>query len=452
METGTVHVVRWYKPGDDVSEEQGGVPGSYCVNEEGIIEARLYGSFSMKKPSLFGLDDDVPDVLQGVAISGGVTLVGCSKRSFRRGWTGRSEVEFTANYALEGYGVLESNDLSFTDLLIRFKGQDYWTQWDRFAVMGAGFPSADDLGAVSKPVPASEAKIEAGSLRLIDGSIVLEDVNDHAWRFESRSVFKIEFQNPVKLIKLIDQFVYPLQTMLMCASGRNPGIAELLVTNRGWGFGAESPQPLSRYFTMRIRHGRVAELPDSASDYLFRLADIDFESDMRRMLSVLDSHRFSLELYGLLHTGEIGGGYLAKFSTAAQMVDAFERSLRGSGHGDGTFDKRLKVMEEDCGEPVRGLGVSKRWRSDVAKLRNIVLHGDAHSHEILRDQRPLIAGFEMLVILFEVRLLVAFGLDVATAKSLVELRNDFYWRRSRIEEFMPVLTSYVRRVYEARMK
>lgn len=445
MDVGVLHPVRWYRPGSASGDAIRGVPGTYRVDDQGRIEAHVFEMFDGERAHLFGTDPTFPSLMQGEVMGEAVMLVGARVNASRSALTDQRDATVTANYALEGFGFLDPDDLAFTDVRLSFTDQDVWTGWDRFAVMAHSRRRLTDVGAVLRDVPEVEARVDGGTLKLVDSSYVTPEHQEHRWVMQSRSWFEFHFDEPMPIADVFDRYAYPLQVMLMSASGRLPGVASLAGTNREWDFGEGSERMPSRWFQVRRFHGPLETPTTSDLKYLHRLSDLDFGAHMPALLRAVDRHRYALGHYGLLHADRFVGGHPVRFSVATQLIDAFDRTLHVSDRSDPSFDARLKRLEDESGNLVDSILGNKRWRGEIGRLRNIVVHGDRYAHEVLRDQRPLVVGHEALLLLFEVRFLVEIGLSSEQAKSLATGRVHYWTIKDAITENYPALRDLITR-------
>jgi len=441
MESGRLHPVRWYRQGDDHADK--GVPGTYRVDDQGRVEAHLHSTFDGEASPLFGMDPDFPSMLHGEVLREAVTLVGCRITGQRGGLSDQCDAVVSADYALEGFGFLDEDELEFTEVRLRFTDQDVWTGWDRFAVAAGDRRRLTEMGAVLRDVPEVEARVDRGVLKLVDGSYVNQEHDAHRWVLQSRSYFEFRFDRPLPIREVFDRYAYPLQVMLLSASGRLPGVAAMAGTNSEWDFGKGSEQLPSRWFEVRRFHGPLETPRASDLAYLHRLSDLEFGIHMPALLDAVDKHRFALGHYGLLHADRFVGGNPARFGVATQLIDAFDRTLHPQDRGDPAFEARLKRLEDESGNLIDGIVGNRKWRGEVAALRNFVVHGDVHAHEVLRDQRPLVAGTEALLLLFEVRFLVEFGVQPDRAKALATGRVHHWTIEKAITDNYPSLTALV---------
>ncbi|MBT0993149.1 hypothetical protein KIN34_02440 [Cellulomonas sp. DKR-3] len=406
--------------------------------------------FDGERFHLFGDDPNFPSILQGRVMKEAVTLVGARVTAQRGALTEQRDATVTADYALEGFGVFEPAELMFTDVRLRFTDQDTWTGWNRFAVMAHDRLRISDFGAVLRDVPEAEARIEGGKLSLVDGSYANQEHDTHRWVLQSRSWFDFHFDEAVTIGEVFARYAYPLQVMLMSASGRLPGVVSIAGTNTAWDFGDGSDLLPSRWLQVRRFHGPLDTPRVSDLQYLHRLRDLDFGVHMPALLKAVERHRFALGHYGLLRSDRFVGGHPVRFSVATQLIDAFDRTLHPQDTAEPAFDARLKRLENESGNLVDGIIGTRKWRGEVGRLRNIVVHGDAYAHEVLRDQRPLVVGYEALLLLFEVRFLVEIGLSPEEATSLATGRVHHWTIEKAITENYPALSELIKRDHQRR--
>ena len=447
MDAGKLYPVTWFKPGE--IREDLGVPGTYHVDEEGRVEAHTHRLFDDQPPPLFGAGRGVPQMLVGRSGSNAVTLVGARAVS-GSGWNMEWDTCLRANYSLEGYLLLEEEDLYFTDVRFRFADQDVWTGWERFDVQTRHDLTVEGLAATLQDVPVAEARVPGGTLRLVDASYAHEDHAARRWTLQSRSEFELHFDEPVAIGEIFDRYAYPLQVMLMAASGRLPGMVSMAGTNAEWEIPEDGVPIPTRWFTVRHFHGPIEEARSSDIRYLFRLQDLDFSRHLPALIEAVDKHRFALGHYAVLCSEGFVGGLPVQFGMATQLIDAFDRTLHPGDVGDPAFEARLKRLEDECGNVVDAILKTRGWRGQVGRLRNTVVHGDRFAHELLRDQRPLVVAYHALMVLFEVRFLVAIGLDAATAGSLTTRAVRHWMKEKDLTENYPALVEFDKRQQDRR--
>ncbi|WP_157465660.1 hypothetical protein [Cellulomonas sp. Leaf395] len=442
MDTGDLHPARWSRP--DEAHDETAVPGTYLVDDEGRVEAHLHATRNGYGPVGFGPPRELPPVLHGESFREHLTLVGARVVASRGGTSDMCDVTIRPDYALEGFAFLDQDELAFTEVRVRFTDQDVWTGWNRFAVKYQ-HGALTDIGVELRFVPRIEADVDQGVLRLVDASYVTYDPHERRWAFQVRSMFEFAFARPVAINDVFDRYVYPLQVALLSASGRMPGVASMAGTSNAWEFGPGAEQMPTKWFQVRRFHGPLKTPASTDLKYLHRLSDLQFDVHMPKLLRAVDVHRFALSHYSLLHAERAAGGNLARFGVATQLIEAFDRTLHPHDVGDMALEKRLKRLEDESGNLVDEIIGNRKWRTEIAALRNFALHGDVHAIEVLRDQRPLVAASEALLLLFEVRFLVAVGLAATQAKELAVGRVHHWTIAAAITENYAALSAVAER-------
>lgn len=439
MDVGKLYPVTWFKPGDDPNVE--GVPGTYQVDADGRVEVHTHRLFTGQRAPIFGREIDLPPVLFGRSGGTALTLVG-PKRISASGWNAEWDVTIHVDYALEGRLLADGEDLRFTSVRLRFADQDVWTDWDRFDVQIDDAKSVEGLTATLRDVPIAEAAFPGGVLRLGDASYVDENGGARSLTLQSQSYFEFDFDEPVAIAEIIDRYAFPLRMMLMSASGRLPGVLGMAGTNSAWDVSAEGETGGAHWLSVRQFHGRSEPSPAGDARYLFRLRDLDFATHIPLIFEAVDRHRFALGHYGLLCAETPVGGWHVQFSVATQLIDALDRTLHPADTRKLPFEERLRRLEDLAGNVVAETLDDAEWRRRVGRLRNDVVHGDRHAHELLADQRPVYVGFRALVLLFEVVFLTEIGLDVDRARALATEGVRHWWIKEGMELNYPALIEF----------
>lgn len=439
MKKNRPYPVRWFAPGDDYTTD--GVPGTYQFDDDGRIEIHVHSFFADEQDRFLGPSRTFPSVLQGKGVGRGhyITAVNCRQVEGLGGFGDVRDATVRATYALEGFFFLDEEDLALTHLRLRFVNQDTWTGWRRFSVKDNGLGPLEDVSAIARNNPEYVARLDAGELRLFDHSHVCENFDRQRWEFQSCSAFEFQFDETVRISEIFNRYVYPLQIMLLSASGRLAGVVEMSGTNTSWEFSDGSNEPPSRWLNIRHIHGDLDPPRRNDLNYLHRLSDINFEEQISQFLKAVNKHEFCLEHYRLLHAEHFAGGHLARFSVAIQLVDAFDRTLHPEDRKDQRLPFRLKRLDAESGGLVESVIGNKNWKNDIAQFRNFVVHGDVNARQVLRDKRSLIAAYEVLLLLFEVRFLVEVGFSQSEATSLIERRPEHWRIRQNIKMYFPTI-------------
>jgi len=150
------------------------------------------------------------------------------------------------------------------------------------------------------------------------------------------------------------------------------------------------------------------------------------------VFDVVNRHRYSVEHFEALK-GRGAVGYLAQFVAAAQLVESFDRSLHDD-QGRRGLDARLRRLSGETGGVLDEIIGHKRWAKHVARVRDIVVHGLDTSEQLTRDVRSIQVATDILLLLFEARLLVEFGFDTSKAKALIERRLKHWEIKANITQ------------------
>ena len=443
MDLGETHHTRWFYPGIDPED---GVPGSYRVNDDGSIEVHVFETWDGGGSLQFVPDESFPRTLMGEVFREAVTLVGCVALGGKTGVTSQQDVHVRPEYAVEGDAYLNADeDLYVTGLRIRLTDQDAWTGWDPFAVSRAHRADGLQDAHVSFDRPADrEAQLEQGLLRLVDDSYVLSDPVAHTTTLHARSRFELAFDVPLSIPTAMAQYGYPLQVLLLTATGRMPGAISVRATNAGWFEGAEDATRFhGDWMTIRRFHGGHAGLPPSSPAYLHRLEDFEFGRQLPLVIASVTRHRHAFESYAEL-LAEHAGGNLSRFVALTRVIDSFDRANHPGEGRTGQFRVRAARLDDEVNGFIASLLPDvMNWSYYVGELRNIVVHGDPRAGRLAANPQPLFAAYEALTLLFEHRLLVEFGFSTSRARELVEMRHPFWQRSNTLIEQFPALLQFV---------
>jgi hypothetical protein len=162
----------------------------------------------------------------------------------------------------------------------------------------------------------------------------------------------------------------------------------------------------------------------------------DFAAQLPLVFDVAHAHRYSLEHYGTLRRG-VSAGYLADFVASTQLCESFHRTLHPNASEGMSLEGRLTRLDQESGGLVKEIAGDKKWHERLARLRNIVAHGLPRSEVLATDVRSVQAATRMLLLLFEVRFLVALGFTPDQARGLSMNRGDHGWIVFAIREGYP---------------
>lgn len=199
---------------------------------------------------------------------------------------------------------------------------------------------------------------------------------------------------------------------------------------------------------------------------LHHLRDFDFPRQIPEVFAVYREHHDAMEqLLDLVHA-RLTSPRVSLIATA-QMVESFDRSLTSDPEADDallaladrasklllgatdlskyattakrsilesvrpSFSSRLSRLDKDIGDDVSGLVKQRRWKNDVQLVRNTVVHGLAPVGFFAKNVIPLQVSTDLLEVLFEMRLLVAFGFTPQEAKRVLE-SDPHWWQMTQV--------------------
>jgi hypothetical protein len=451
--------------------------GLYQVAEDGQPEAKVHGSWS-EMPSLFhAMADEPMPLLYGNVFGKSVTLVDCRVTSSKRGLSVLQDTTITPRMAVEGLW-LEPKELAFTELSVQFWDQDVWTQWDSYR--GVVSASTDDFGlTVTYERPeAKVAELPQATVTLTDASTYDQTTHPGGWSLKSISRFRIHFSEPIGVEDVFNRWLVPLEFLIMSATGRSSGISALTATNSTWEIANERHRA-DRWVEVRTSYPPRFGKEKESHDLLHLARDFDFGRQIPRVVEVVNQHRYSVEHFAALK-GRPSGGVLARFVAAAQLVESFDRTLHDDQPKPGqaavmeqvtkllkdtgisskyrrkikdvlkrshepSLEQRLRRLSRQSGSVLDEVVEHTRWPADVARLRNIVVHGLETSETLTRDVRSIQVSTDILLLLFEARWLWEIGFDQAQIRRLLE-RRAYHWSiKHRIRENYPHLAQIAAR-------
>jgi hypothetical protein len=279
-------------------------------------------------------------------------------------------------------------------------------------------------------------------------------------------MWRLEFDEPVAIDRILREWITPLQFLILSATGRPSAIETFGATNSTWSV------PNERHSSerwVRVRLGRppaVQGKPQQAYDLLHRASDFELGRQLPLAVDAVNRHRYPVEHFAALK-GQPGGP-LARFVAAAQLVESFDRTLHDDPKKpdqgeriqgitrtlkeqavpaayrnyikssltyfhEPSLERRLRRLDKESGDVISGIA-PRGWSTDVARLRNIVVHGLRPSETLTRDARPVQVGTEILMLLFECRWLLEMGFSKKQIVDLVEGRVNHWIIKTTIQD------------------
>lgn len=412
----------WSRPKHDHKTDA--VPGTFSVDRDGRLEVRVFELWDQKDYFALAGPPDLPEVLHGEVMGRAVTVVECSLRSIRSPGIGRVDMKVIPRYAIEGL-FINDDELHLTDVRFRLSDQDLWTQWDTFSAELSRERSGAllDVDMQLTPHPSQSAQLDSATLSLVDRSDAQTETNGRLV-FSTRSEFQLSFPEAMAIDEIIRRYIYPLKFAMLLAHGRQSRIEQLTGRNTTWNNddGSENEE-FHRWLRLQFFDGEEAHGDAQPMKRLFSLSSINFQEHMPTLMSAVESNRYAVEHYTWLASGDLNG-FLARFGSAAQCIDSFDRTLHPHDDQDQNYNFRLKRLDTEVGLIIESLVTDKKWKDHIRKLRNAVLHGYADAASLLRDPTPLISATQMLMLLFEARFLVEVGLASGDVKRLLVERGS----------------------------
>jgi len=440
MDDDDLRPAQWYRPGH--LDDRDGAAGTYSLDENGAIDAWLHGSWD-DMPSSVGIPGleigrgAFPSLLYADAFGKRITAVGVSRGASRTNSVSRQQrTQIEANYAVEGLW-LEEQELAITKAVVRFYDQDLWTEWNAYPYELTFEEGRGNTGLkvwYEKP-PERVAVIDGGTLYLRDASTHKPLMSPGGWLLKSASKFVFEFDAPVMIEQFQRQFLMPLEVLITSATGRRSGVESCRATNTQWVIPNERHES-QRWVDIRMGHLSPSSESKVRGELLHHVNDFNFAEQFPLVFEVARLHRYPLEHYGTLRR-DVSAGYLADFIAGVQLCESFHRTLHPDLRKEMSLEGRLTKLDQESGGLIKETVQDKDWHKRVARLRHIVDHGLPGSEVLTKDVRSVQAATGILLLLFEVRFLVALGFTAEKAKSLAVERGTHGWIAFAIREGYP---------------
>ncbi|RIJ77987.1 hypothetical protein D1871_04690 [Nakamurella silvestris] len=431
------------------------LPGLFWLTANGLPMIQLHEPLDPGEAGMFA-SHDAPSLLHGLIMGNTLTLTDLelviSRQSMRS--AGPVLVRYSARMALVGDYWLgdEEADRVFDQVKVRYWDQDRWTE-----TQSVGLQNPTEETPVSihhlRPAPIPLA-CTGGRLEVRDAS---------SWNptaIHPSSNFHIELDEPTTLPQLIEDWLLPLQFLLVSATSRYSDVEYMAVRNTNLVF-PDKPHNSQVSWLRVYTSQRKRPAKDLLSGtMLHRLSDFPDGYDFDRVFDVVRTNRFAVGQYSAVKSDQTGG-HLTTFVASAQAVEALDRVAHPDAPvGDeGEWSKKVKAalreidapkrivssasygakksyrpslearlnrVDADTGKVVGGIYKSKSWAADLAAARNVVAHGLENTELLKTDVRGVQAATETYLLLFELRLLTLIGFTAEQADSLSS-RRGYYW-------------------------
>lgn len=443
----------WYEAHDHKREDA--IPGTYRIRKNGQPEANLHSPWSERLERLYGLgDSELPRIFHGYIYNESITLVKPRLSGGSLNFSDLNETVFHPFYALEGAFTLGEDELFATEVCVKLWDQDAWTEWSGWRQPAGGRMRYE---TIERRVP------DSLTARVPGGSVTLEDLS---WGnqndplkivLESQSMFRLKFDQPISLDDIFENWVVPLEILIISATGRYSGIESMRITNVEWDVDGLRHHS-ERWLNLQRAYAPRRKTALSNLGRLHVLEDIEFSYLIPRLLQSIPRLRFSLDLY-LSLLSENMPGYLVRCSTATQMVESLHRALFPPMSSEGNDDliarvdmvlrqtdginsqtrrsvknhlsrlaeptmaSRLKQLDEGGARIISDIINDPTWPNQVAHVRNVVTHGLEHSRRLTQDLTATRVVNLICQRLFETHLLISIGFTPEKAKQRVEAKD-----------------------------
>lgn len=429
--------VLWFWPGHTELKAQGAV-GTYRVRKDGQPMVRILG----EPVEEIGVDHDQEEVLYGFLGKLDLTVLHGPSTfwSPNRPWYRSQTDDLTPRVAFEGKH-LTREEMTFTDVSVRFWDQEVWSEWAAFP----GEPSYGEderLRLTIDYAPQSEHHATVGDVRieLLDGSLWGQTKGGRDWHLSSQSRFRLTFPEPVDYDAILNEWLMPLETLIVTTTGRLSGLRSLRLRHRDWPIGPGEGRYEVGWVTARTRQPRRgAERDLDPMQLLYRLSDMNFDAQIPAVISAANRLAYSLDHFALLRDARYNGGELARFVASCQLVDAMDSALRKYKPASKDFATTLLRLDRGVGGLLAEIVGVKKWRDHIRNVRALVVHGGETAHQLTHDARAVYAASTILLLLFEARLVVEFGFTQDQAKALITGRVNHWQYVKAIRDYYPQL-------------
>jgi hypothetical protein len=407
----------------------------------------------LKRIHGFGRSES-PAVLHGYVYNESITLVAPRLHTGSLNFSDLNQTVLHPFYALEGAFALDEDELFATEVCLKLWDQDAWTEWSSWKELDE---SRWRYEAIERTTPGSL------TARVPGGSITLEDLS---WGnqndplkivLESQSIFRLKFDRATALNDVFENWIVPLEILIISATGRYSGIESMSITNDAWDV-PEVRHESERWLRLRRRYARRPKAKLPGLGRLHVLSNLEFGRSLPLLIDAVPKLRFSLDLYLSLLSENLPG-FLVRCSTATQMVESLHRALYLQPERDQdddliaevdvalrnvpgmnaearrsiknhlrhrnepTLASRLKQLDGDAAGIISDIIDDPKWPNHVAHVRNVVTHGLENSVRLTQDLTATRVVNLVCQRLFEAHLLISIGLTPEQAKERVEAKD-----------------------------
>lgn len=418
----------------DFADQGGGIPAFFS----GAEEADLY------------------PVIHGATQNGFYTAIDSRPGSSRRRYGGDlSDIVLRPSFMIKGSMLLHEHELEVTEVSLRIWDQDAWADWSNFHIDNSGA----DVVVTQKAMPKH-------TVRIGNAVISLEDISDQhhfpdsgKLTLNQRSAFHFAFDDAIPLRDFMADWMRPLGFWISSGTRRTSGVDSMSIRSKYWVSDVDG-SAMDTWLEVIPRNPKGGKV-EGEIDFLHKFKHFNFEKQFPMVLDTFKNHQTAIDQF-LDYTHTTPATALVQLTTFAQIVETFDRSLSpdtemteaqrwavqslGKLMADDpalikfaskatqgvaeshrpTLARRLSRLDKATGKLVSNEIQRPDWKSEVANIRNSVVHGLPSSALFQTNIIPLQVSVSILRVLFEARLLVAMGFTPEQVKQMIT-RYDLRW-------------------------
>lgn len=405
---------------------------------------------------------DVFPVLHGQTKEGFFTAIDSRPVRSTRTYGGSklSDIVLRPTFIIQGDVLLNADELSVTNVTMRFWDQDLWADWFNVHIKNA---TEDDPSVVITQLPPQTHTLERDGVKisLLDASPTRYFPFGHGpVSVKQTSRFELEFDEEVPLQEFMAKWMAPLSFWISSGTRRTSGIEMMRIHNRNWVSDIDG-SPITSWLAVIPRNPKRKFAIDDQIDFLHKLREFDFLRQLPLVLDLYETCKPALDQYlDYLHAKP--STPMVRLSVLAQMIETLDRvldadppvttELQGTAaalsalvasdprlkkYASGakrmvtesvrpSLEARLRRLDAATGKIVGGMLNRSSWKADIAQIRNSIVHGLPSSTFFLTNYIPIQIAIDILEMLFELRLLVALGFAAEKVKTKVTV-DDPRW-------------------------
>jgi hypothetical protein len=267
------------------------------------------------------------------------------------------------------------------------------------------------------------------------------------------------FDEAIPLREFMADWMRPLGFWISSGTRRTSGTDSMSIRNKNWVSDFDG-SPMDMWMKVIPRNPKGGK-PKGEIDFLHQFKHFDFEKQLPRVFDTFKKHQTAIDQF-LDYTHTTPATAMIQLTTFAQIVETFDRSLSPDSEmteAQATAVETLRTLMVDdpalkkfASKATQGVAESHRpslahrlsrldketgklvsdeiqrpdWKSEIAKIRNSVVHGLPNSDLFRTNIIPLQVSVSILRVLFEARLLIAMGFTHEQVKQMIT-QYDLRW-------------------------